>query len=129
MWEVCTILAKLVPSGDDSGSHVGKTSLIQRSVSNHLRKLLVVPVLTSRHSHVKPTSSRIETTVLRRPIRNHEALEVELAFEHPIDSLAVLAGISVVDPVITAHYATDPGMNRILEWPQVELVHRPIIDI
>lgn len=63
------------------------------------------------------------------PIRHHISLEAELFLEQPIKGLAVLASVRVVDALVGAHDRSTPGQYGVLERPEVQLVHRLIVNV
>ena len=56
-------------------------------------------------------------------------LEPQLLFQQAVECLAVLATIASVDSIVGAHYRRNTAMHRVLERPQVRLVHSAVVDV
>ena len=56
-------------------------------------------------------------------------LEIQFLLENIIQQLPVLARICLVDPVIRAHDAADPSLDRLGKRPQLVFVERAIVDV
>lgn len=50
-------------------------------------------------------------------------------FQDPADELRVLAGLRLVDFVVAAHDGTYTSVDGLGEWPEVELVHRAVVNV
>lgn len=56
-------------------------------------------------------------------------LKAQLRLEQPIQRLAILTAVRVIDALIRAHNGRATRKNCILEWPKVKLVHRLVINV
>ena len=56
-------------------------------------------------------------------------LEPQLFLQQAVEGLAVLAAIAPVNSVVGAHDRRNTAMHRILERPQVCLVHGAVVDV
>ena len=142
----------VVVSSHDAGRHVIKTPFRYGAVEDGDGKIWApeggsgVETDISRHAHVHASEGAAYTAVLGTPITHDETLETELAFEEIVQSLRVLAAVTIVDLVVGAHDGTGASAYGISEGPsnqsalgdrtiqngyspQVEFVHGRIIDV
>lgn len=101
-WVVGFILAHLVPSRDDTSSHVIQTRDRNTAVGVRLGEVVSPVGLTVRHGHVKTSQGCGNTAMLGKPVGNDEPLETKFGLEKSVQGLAVLAGIGVVYSVVRA---------------------------
>ena len=62
------------------------------------------------------------------PLGGDVAVEVELVAEDPIQHVAVAAVERAIDLLVAAHHRRDPGVDRVLERLQVDLVQGLVVD-
>ena len=56
-------------------------------------------------------------------------LEAEFGLQQPIQGLAVLATIGVVDALIRTHYRRTTSQNGIIERPEIQLMHSFVVNV
>jgi hypothetical protein len=58
-----------------------------------------------------------------------KALKVQLVFENVVQSVTILASVAVVGLIVGTHDGSDSSLDRIREWPKVQLVQSLIVNI
>jgi hypothetical protein len=79
--------------------------------------------------HVRARECRLNAVDEGRPVRDDRALEVELLLDEPVEELRVRAALRLVDLVVRAHDRRDARVDGLGERPEVELVHRAVVDV
>ena len=117
-----------VPGCENACGHVVESSLTHGSVCNCYTQV-ARPVGTVRHSHIQTCLSTSNTGMLSDPIGHNKALEAKFVFQKLVHQMAILAAIAVVESLIAAHSGDGTSFHSILERPQIQLMHRLVIDI
>ncbi len=77
--------------------------------------------------HVEPVVERLHRGVRSAEVRQHEAVEAQLALEDVDQQRAVLAGVLAVDAVERAHGRAQAVVDRGLPRRGVDLLDRPLV--
>jgi hypothetical protein len=143
---VAAVLTQLVPRGERTRNHIIDAPLGHTPVPDRLDEVRTPPAIDGRggvrlvlislpvrfetgHVHIAPCERRLHAIDHRGPIGDDWPLEVELLFDEPVQDLRVLARLSLVELIVRAHDGRHAGVDGLGEWPEVELVNRPVINV
>lgn len=122
-------VAKPPGSSNDTGGHVINPGSTDRPIVDHLNQVAVLPQRRVRHDHIQTGIRTTNTTLMLKPITHHKPFKRHLRLQEPVQHLAVLARVGVVDALVRAHDARGAGLDGIVERPEVELVHGLVVDV
>jgi hypothetical protein len=80
-----------------------------------------------RDQHVVPKEVSVMSSphhcalCTNKPVGHNVALEAQFCLEEAVECLRVLRRIGVIETIVGAHHGGCTSLDRILEWPQVEL--------
>jgi hypothetical protein len=127
-WELVVEEAEPEHRVDDPVDHVVEARL--RDDTRFHRLLQRLELELRRHLHVE-AGIRVRNRVGRKePVGHDEAVEAELVLQDVLLDVSVAAGVDLVDAVVGTHHRADVTLrDGSLEGRQVDLVHRPVVDV
>ena len=72
---------------------------------------------------------RKSSTMRSTPITHHISLEAKFTLQKIVLRLAVLAAVGLVQAIVAAHHTGNANLDSLCERPQIQLMHRAVIDV
>ena len=102
-WKVLIILTREVPCCHNSGSHIVDLGYWNGPVVHCVRKIGTPIQVLVGHGHIKASHGTRNTSVLAKPVTQYKPLKIQLGFQEAIEGFAVMARITIVEPLVGTH--------------------------